>query len=74
MMRSVPLGDDFFEKKETVNKMKNNKAKDNDRISDLIDQNLKMVYSDLAEEKLPDRFKDLLDVLAAQDVELKDKK
>jgi Anti-sigma factor NepR len=54
--------------------MKNNKAKDNDRISDLIDQNLKMVYSDLAEEKLPDRFKDLLDVLAAQDVELKDKK
>ena len=37
------------------------------RISALIDRNLKLVYSDLAQEELPDRFKDLLAVLKAQD-------
>lgn len=42
-----------------------------DRVSDLIDQNLKMVYSDLVQEELPDRFKDLLAVLKAQDSEQK---
>ena len=37
------------------------------RIAALIDRNLKLVYSDLAREELPDRFKDLLAVLKAQD-------
>lgn len=39
------------------------------RIAALIDQNLKRVYSDLVQEELPDRFKDLLAVLKAQDSE-----
>ncbi|CUH38016.1 hypothetical protein JSE7799_01353 [Jannaschia seosinensis] len=39
------------------------------RIAALIDQNLKLVYSDLVQEDLPDRFKDLLAVLKAQDAE-----
>ncbi|WP_179381108.1 NepR family anti-sigma factor [Jannaschia marina] len=39
------------------------------RISALIDDNLKRVYSDLVQEELPDRFKDLLAVLKAQDAE-----
>lgn len=51
--------------------MTDNKSKDDERIADLIDQNLKMVYSDLVQEQLPDRFKDLLDVLKAQDAEQK---
>ncbi len=38
-----------------------------DKIAALIDQNLKLVYADLASEELPDRFKDLLAVLKAQD-------
>ena len=40
-----------------------------DRINALIDDNLKRVYSDLAKEDLPDRFKDLLAVLKAQEAE-----
>lgn len=51
--------------------------KDNDsdpRIAALIDQNLKRVYSDLVQEELPDRFKDLLAVLKAQDAEQADKR
>ena len=51
--------------------MTDNKSKDDERIADLIDQNLKMVYSDLVQEQLPDRFKDVLDVLKAQDPEQK---
>ncbi|SFI47995.1 hypothetical protein SAMN04488095_0994 [Jannaschia pohangensis] len=35
----------------------------------MIDQNLKLVYSDLVREELPDRFKDLLAVLKAQDAD-----
>ncbi len=51
--------------------MTDNKSKDDERIADLIDQNLKMVYSDLVQEQLPDRFKGLLDVHKAQDAEQK---
>ncbi|MCK0167193.1 hypothetical protein MWU52_06495 [Jannaschia sp. S6380] len=47
---------------------------DADRVSKLIDQNLKLVYSDLVQEELPDRFKDLLAVLKAQDAEESDDK
>ena len=47
--------------------MDRTKQGEGDRIAALIDQNLKLVYSDLAKEDLPDRFKDLLDVLKAQD-------
>ena len=39
------------------------------RIAALIDHNLKLVYSDLVQEDLPDRFKDLLAVLKAQEHE-----
>ncbi|MEL6360987.1 MAG: NepR family anti-sigma factor [Pseudomonadota bacterium] len=46
--------------------------KDADRIAQLIDENLKQVYSDLVQDELPDRFKDLLAVLKAQDAEKKD--
>lgn len=38
-----------------------------DHIASLIDANLKRVYSDIVEEELPDRFKDLLSVLKAQE-------
>lgn len=48
--------------------MNERKEREGDRIAALIDRNLKLVYSDLAQEELPDRFKDLLDVLKAQDV------
>lgn len=40
---------------------------EDDRIAALIDNNLKKVYSDIVQEDLPDRFKDLLAVLKAQD-------
>jgi len=70
MMRLVPLVMSFFEKRDRED-MTDNKSKDDERIADLIDQNLKMVYSDLVQEQLPDRFKDLLDVLKAQDAEQK---
>lgn len=42
---------------------------EDDRIAALIDNNLKKVYSDIVQEDLPDRFKDLLAVLKAQDAE-----
>lgn len=45
-----------------------------DRIAALIDQNLRRVYSDLVQEDLPDRFKDLLAVLKAQDKEETDRR
>ena len=45
------------------------KAESDPRIAALIDQNLRLVYSDLVQEDLPDRFKDLLAVLKAQDAE-----
>lgn len=43
-----------------------------ERVATLIDQNLKTIYSDLVQEELPDRFKDLLAVLKAQDAGHKD--
>ncbi|WP_232825513.1 NepR family anti-sigma factor [Albibacillus kandeliae] len=46
-------------------------ADDSARIEAIIDRNLKLVYSDLVQEDLPDRFKDLLALLKAQDVEAK---
>lgn len=42
---------------------------DAERIEAIIDHNLKLVYADLVQEELPDRFKDLLAVLKAQDAE-----
>ena len=39
------------------------------RADAIIDHNLKLVYSDLVQDELPDRFKDLLAVLKAQDAE-----
>lgn len=48
--------------------------KDQDpRIEALIDQNLKLCYPDLRQDELPDRFKDLLAVLKAQDKTAKPK-
>lgn len=41
------------------------------RIEALINDNLKKVYSDLVDDELPDRFKDLLAVLKAQEEEAK---
>lgn len=54
--------------------MDKSNEKEKERVATLIDQNLKMIYSDLATEELPDRFKDLLAVLKAQDAGDKDKK
>lgn len=49
--------------------MTDKKDKEVERIASLIDENLKLVYSDLVQEELPDRFKDLLAVLKAQDAD-----
>ncbi len=54
--------------------MDKSNEKEKERVATLIDQNLKMIYSDLAKEELPDRFKDLLAVLKAQDAGSKDTK
>lgn len=54
--------------------MDKSNEKEKERVATLIDQNLKLIYSDLAKEDLPDRFKDLLAVLKAQDAGDKDKK
>ena len=48
--------------------MRQRPDEDAQRIEALIDHNLKRVYSDLVQEELPDRFKDLLAVLKAQDI------
>lgn len=53
--------------------MATDKNKEAERIEAIINQNLKLVYSDLVQEELPDRFKDLLAVLKAQDVEASQK-
>ncbi|WP_157888247.1 NepR family anti-sigma factor [Neptunicoccus sediminis] len=52
--------------------MSRNDDKEKERVATLIDQNLKTIYSDLVQEELPDRFKDLLAVLKAQDAGKKD--
>ncbi|MBJ6373065.1 NepR family anti-sigma factor [Sedimentitalea arenosa] len=49
--------------------MAGGKNKDGTRAARIIDENLKLVYSDLVQEDLPDRFKDLLALLKAQDAE-----
>jgi hypothetical protein len=36
-------------------------------VNALIDQNLKIMYQDLINESLPDRFRDLLAVIKAED-------
>ena len=36
-------------------------------VDDLIDQNIRLLYNGLIEEGLPDRFKDLLDLIRAED-------
>ena len=54
--------------------MATNKDTDVARIEAIIDQNLKRVYSDLVQEELPDRFKDLLSALKAQEAEGKMRK
>lgn len=38
-----------------------------DDVDGLIDQNIKLMYQELLKEGLPDRFKDLLDVIRAED-------
>ncbi|XDA99418.1 NepR family anti-sigma factor [Sulfitobacter sp. LCG007] len=54
--------------------MTSKKDEPSDRIASIIDANLKLVYSDLVQDDLPDRFKDLLAVLKAQDSEAKNSK
>ncbi|MDW4499898.1 NepR family anti-sigma factor [Sulfitobacter sp. D35] len=54
--------------------MTSEKDETSDRVASIIDANLKLVYSDLVQEELPDKFKDLLAVLKAQDAEAKDSK
>ena len=54
--------------------MKSGSDKDAARAAAIIDENLKLVYSDLVQEDLPDRFKDLLALLKAQDAEAKARK
>lgn len=49
--------------------MNNPKQEKDARIEALIHDNLKRCYPDLAAEELPDRFKDLLAVLKAQDAD-----
>ena len=44
------------------------------RFEALIDDNLKLLYSDLVQEELPDRFKDLLSQLKDQDSQKSQKK
>ncbi|WP_244504738.1 NepR family anti-sigma factor [Jannaschia faecimaris] len=55
--------------KECFNTMTYSDNNEDDRIAALIDENLKRVYSDIVQEELPDRFKDLLAVLKAQDAD-----
>lgn len=47
--------------------MSDDKREGPDRIAAVIDHNLRLIYADLAKEDLPDRFKDLLTILKAQD-------
>lgn len=44
------------------------------RFEALVDDNLKRIYSDLVQEELPDRFKNLLDQLREQDAAAGSKK
>ena len=44
------------------------------KIAKYIDDNLKQVFSELEEDKMPDQITDLLSVLRAQDEDLKAKK
>ncbi|MEM9583778.1 MAG: NepR family anti-sigma factor [Pseudomonadota bacterium] len=44
------------------------------RFEALVDDNLKRLYSDLVQEELPDRFKDLLSQLKDQDTQKSAKK
>lgn len=44
------------------------------RFEALVDDNLKMLYADLVQEELPDRFKDLLSQLKDQDSQKSPKK
>ena len=48
--------------------MTTGKKSDAERAEAIIDRNLRLVYSDLVQTELPDRFKDLLVALKAQDV------
>ena len=54
--------------------MSNDPKQADARVNALIDENLKRVYADLVQEELPDRFKDLLAVLKAQELAEKGKK
>ena len=49
--------------------MDQNEKDQDPRVEALINQNLKLCYPDLEQDELPDRFKDLLAVLKAQDSE-----
>lgn len=43
------------------------KNADDTGVDDLIDQNIRLLYNGLIEEGLPDRFKDLLAMIRAED-------
>jgi hypothetical protein len=49
--------------------MDQNEKDQDPRVNALIDQNLKLCYPDLMQDELPDRFRDLLAVLKAQDAQ-----
>ena len=72
----VPATIHFFARRTNHKReeMATNKDTDVARIEAIIDQNLKRVYSDLVQEELPDRFKDLLSALKAQEAEGKMRK
>ena len=45
----------------------NDPKADNFKVDDLIDQNIKILYDGLIQEGLPDRFKDLLALIRAEE-------
>ena len=59
----------FVKKVEPVPMTKDPSKPTNPRFDAMIDENLKRAYSDLVQEELPDRFKELLAQLKQQDSE-----
>lgn len=54
--------------------MADEEAPKQERINQYINNNLKTILADLAEDEMPDEITDLLMVLRAQDEQMKDKK
>ncbi|MEL6573758.1 MAG: NepR family anti-sigma factor [Pseudomonadota bacterium] len=46
---------------------RNDRSRDRPAVDDLIDQNVRLLYDGLIAEGLPDRFKELLNVIRAED-------